>query len=158
MGIKKFNEMNENDERKKKFMDSFDKLKKAGGKITIADVMKDAGIEAPKPIKLNTKNLKLIEEIEYYDFDKKLDKDIKSKFEEYLTKRMKEETKKGRFQFKSNIDLKKTKGIVCLYKDKNNKNVYWFAADCDYYVFEAEIWLTEDGEFKEDVFGTSLSE
>jgi len=104
------------------------------------------------------KNLKLIKDIESYNFDKELDKDVKSEFEKYLTKRMKEETKNGRFQFIGSIDLNKTDGMVSVYKDNDGKTVYWFAADCDYYVFVAEIWLTEDGKFTEDEFGTSLSE
>ncbi|NPV13112.1 MAG: hypothetical protein HPY57_15200 [Ignavibacteria bacterium] len=88
--------------------------------------MKDAGIsiETKTNKNMNTNNLTFIKDIEYYDFDKSLDKDVKVKFENYLTKRMKEETKNGRFQFKGTIDLNKTSGIVSLYKDENGKNVY----------------------------------
>ena len=87
--------------------------------------MKDAGIsiETKTNENMNTNNLTLIKDIEYYNFDTELDKDVKVKFEDYLTKRMKEETKNGRFQFKGTIDLNKTDGIVSLYKDETKSGV-----------------------------------
>lgn len=100
--------------------------------------------------------MNFIKDIECYNFDKELDKDVKIKFEDYLTKRMKEETKNSKFKFNRKIDLNKTDGLISLYEE-DGKDVYWFSADCDHYVFEAELWL-KDNIITEDEFGTSLSD
>lgn len=100
--------------------------------------------------------LKNCKHVGFIDYDEmnKLDPVVKKRIENYLNKRMREETGN---RFKQNIELEKTDGVIEVYEDVNGKKVYEYMSDCDEYIFCAEIIFAEN-EIEERDFGTSLSE